>query len=74
MRSEVCGLSLDVNNLRTETYGESRIPDTRVPGRGLDAVEGAPQVGTVEEDAQRRDFTINALSPRWNRKTNRSLF
>jgi tRNA nucleotidyltransferase/poly(A) polymerase len=41
-------LSVDVANLRTESYAEnSRIPDTLI--------------GTVSEDAFRRDLTINAL-------------
>mmetsp|Transcript_128337 Transcript_128337/g.411282 ORF Transcript_128337/g.411282 Transcript_128337/m.411282 type:complete len:520 (-) Transcript_128337:151-1710(-) len=44
----VCGLSLDVNHLRTETYtAESRIPQV--------------SIGTASEDAHRRDFTINSL-------------
>jgi len=42
------GLSLDVNNLRTETYTE----DSRIP---------VTAIGTPAEDAQRRDFTTNAL-------------
>merc|ERR1719361_71897 len=42
------GLSLDVNNLRTETYTE----DSRIP---------ATSIGTPREDAERRDFTVNAL-------------
>jgi tRNA nucleotidyltransferase/poly(A) polymerase len=41
------GLKVDFVNLRTETYGE-----TRVPTMGM---------GTPEVDAQRRDLTINAL-------------
>lgn len=44
----VCGLSLDVNHLRTETYTE----DSRIP---------QVSIGTAEEDAYRRDFTCNAL-------------
>jgi len=42
------GLSLDVNNLRTETYTE----DSRIP---------VTSIGTPAEDSQRRDFTVNAL-------------
>jgi tRNA nucleotidyltransferase/poly(A) polymerase len=42
------GISLDVNNLRTETYAaDSRIPQV--------------SIGTASEDAHRRDFTINSL-------------
>ena len=41
------GLPIDFVNLRTETYADSRIPEM--------------QMGTPEEDAQRRDLTINAL-------------
>ena len=42
------GLSLDLVNLRSETYTQaSRIP--RV------------EIGTPQQDAERRDFTINAL-------------
>lgn len=44
----VYGRAIDVNALRTEVYkGDSRIPVVRV--------------GTPEEDALRRDFTLNAL-------------
>jgi tRNA nucleotidyltransferase/poly(A) polymerase len=44
----ISGISLDVNNLRTETYTvESRIPKV--------------SIGTACEDAHRRDFTINSL-------------
>ena len=44
----LCGLELEVTNLRTETYAEtSRIPEI--------------EVGTAEEDAYRRDLTINSL-------------
>lgn len=42
------GLDLDVNNLRTETYTQ----DSRIP---------VTTIGTPTEDAQRRDFTVNAL-------------
>lgn len=41
------GLPIDFVNLRTETYTESRIP--------------MMEMGTPEEDAMRRDLTINAL-------------
>lgn len=41
------GLPIDFVNLRTETYTESRIP--------------VMEMGTPEEDAMRRDLTINAL-------------
>jgi len=41
------GLPIDFVNLRTETYADSRIPQM--------------QMGTPEEDAKRRDLTINAL-------------
>lgn len=41
------GLPIDFVNLRTETYTDSRIPQM--------------QMGTPEEDAKRRDLTINAL-------------
>ncbi|EER08907.1 conserved hypothetical protein [Perkinsus marinus ATCC 50983] len=44
----VFDISLDVNNLRTETY----TLDSRIPVVAL---------GTPQEDASRRDFTINAL-------------
>eukprot|EP00472_Partenskyella_glossopodia_P011563 CAMPEP_0197530558 /NCGR_PEP_ID=MMETSP1318-20131121/32214_1 /TAXON_ID=552666 /ORGANISM="Partenskyella glossopodia, Strain RCC365" /LENGTH=589 /DNA_ID=CAMNT_0043086449 /DNA_START=108 /DNA_END=1880 /DNA_ORIENTATION=+ len=44
----IFGVHIDVNNLRSEEYAESsRIPTTRL--------------GTAEEDASRRDFTVNAL-------------
>jgi tRNA nucleotidyltransferase/poly(A) polymerase len=43
----VYGLHIDMTNLRTETYTDTRIPDMRM--------------GTAPEDASRRDFTINAL-------------
>lgn len=41
------GLPIDFVNLRTETYATSRIPTM--------------EMGTPEEDAQRRDLTINSL-------------
>ena len=41
------GLPIDFVNLRTETYADSRIPQVGV--------------GTPEEDAKRRDLTINSL-------------
>jgi len=41
------GLPIDFVNLRTETYANSRIPTMAM--------------GTAEEDAQRRDLTINSL-------------
>jgi tRNA nucleotidyltransferase/poly(A) polymerase len=41
------GLPIDFVNLRTETYTDTRIPEM--------------QMGTAEEDASRRDLTINAL-------------
>ena len=45
---KVLGYDLDIVNLRTETYSDaSRIPEIRV--------------GTPLEDAQRRDFTVNAM-------------
>lgn len=47
------GLPIDFVNLRTETYSDSRIPEM--------------QMGTAEEDASRRDLTINALF--WNINT-----
>ncbi|KAJ1463224.1 hypothetical protein M885DRAFT_430467 [Pelagophyceae sp. CCMP2097] len=44
----ICGLEVDIVNLRCETYAdESRIPTM--------------EFGTPEQDALRRDFTINAL-------------
>eukprot|EP00193_Tetraselmis_chui_P001735 CAMPEP_0177751190 /NCGR_PEP_ID=MMETSP0491_2-20121128/238_1 /TAXON_ID=63592 /ORGANISM="Tetraselmis chuii, Strain PLY429" /LENGTH=476 /DNA_ID=CAMNT_0019266279 /DNA_START=316 /DNA_END=1742 /DNA_ORIENTATION=+ len=47
-RMKVCGVWLDLVNLRSETYAEgSRIPEM--------------QFGTPEQDAFRRDFTVNAL-------------
>jgi tRNA nucleotidyltransferase (CCA-adding enzyme) len=44
---EVMGFSIDCVHLRKETYTESRIPTV--------------EPGTPEEDARRRDLTINAL-------------
>lgn len=45
---KVAGLDLDFVNLRSETYTEhSRIPQI--------------DIGTPEQDALRRDFTINSL-------------
>lgn len=44
---EIEGLSIDFVNLRKETYTDSRVPTI--------------EFGTIEEDAQRRDLTINAL-------------
>lgn len=41
------GLPIDFVNLRTETYTDSRIPTM--------------EMGTAEEDAQRRDLTINSI-------------
>jgi len=42
------GQSIDLVNLRKETYNEtSRVPEV--------------VLGTPEEDAQRRDLTVNAL-------------
>eukprot|EP01039_Chlorochromonas_danica_P000361 gene361-390_t len=43
----VLGFDIDCVNLRAESYADSRIPEIRI--------------GTAEEDALRRDFTINAL-------------
>ena len=44
---KVGSLELDLVNLRSETYADSRIPTSTF--------------GTPEEDALRRDFTINSL-------------
>ncbi|KAK9804964.1 hypothetical protein WJX73_004680 [Symbiochloris irregularis] len=46
-RMKVGSLELDLVNLRSETYTDSRIP--------------TQAFGTPEEDALRRDFTINSL-------------
>lgn len=43
----VMGFEIDCVNLRAETYADTRIPEIRI--------------GTPEEDALRRDFTINSL-------------
>lgn len=44
----ILGVDIDANNLRSEVYtGDSRIPEV--------------QRATAQEDAMRRDFTINAL-------------
>ena len=43
----VDGLELDLVNLRSETYTDSRIPEMTF--------------GTPQQDAERRDFTINSL-------------
>ncbi|CAD7956590.1 unnamed protein product [Amoebophrya sp. A25] len=45
----ICGVSIDVTNLRTEVYAEE---SGRIP---------VVQVGTADEDAHRRDLTINSL-------------
>jgi len=44
---EIFGRKIDFINLRTESYGDSRVPEM--------------QFGTPEVDAQRRDLTINAM-------------
>lgn len=44
---EMHGLSIDFANLRSETYGDSRVPQI--------------EIGTPLTDAQRRDLTINAI-------------
>jgi len=44
---EINGLCIDFVNFRKETYTDSRIP--------------VIELGTIEEDASRRDLTINAL-------------
>lgn len=44
---EVYGNKIDFVNLRSETYGDTRVPEMRM--------------GTPEEDALRRDLTINSL-------------
>lgn len=43
----IYGMHIDFVNLRKETYADSRIPSI--------------EIGTPEEDAKRRDLTINAL-------------
>ena len=45
--AKINGFDIDFVNLRSETYSDTRIPEIRV--------------GTPQEDAMRRDFTINAL-------------
>lgn len=68
----VCDMAIDFVNLRSERYAEgSRIPTvvrgwrrTCCAGAALpsQALAPAPQeIGTPEEDASRRDLTINAL-------------
>jgi tRNA nucleotidyltransferase/poly(A) polymerase len=44
---KIFGIPIDFVQLRSETYGDSRIPTVTI--------------GTPEEDAERRDLTINAL-------------
>lgn len=44
---EIMGQKVDFVNLRSETYGDSRVPTM--------------EMGTPEEDASRRDLTINSL-------------
>ncbi|KAK9834819.1 hypothetical protein WJX81_001018 [Elliptochloris bilobata] len=46
-RMKLAGLEIDLVNLRSESYADSRIPTM--------------EVGTPKEDALRRDFTINSL-------------
>ena len=41
------GLELDLVNLRSETYADTRIPEM--------------SFGTPTQDAERRDFTVNSL-------------
>ena len=45
--THINGIAIDFLHLRSESYGDSRIPEVKR--------------GTVEEDALRRDFTVNAL-------------
>ncbi|MES1915585.1 MAG: hypothetical protein MHM6MM_007509 [Cercozoa sp. M6MM] len=45
---KVFGIEVDANNLRTEVYHE----DSRIP---------VAEFGTAHEDAERRDFTVNAM-------------
>lgn len=47
MTTNLFGLDVDFVNLRSESYGDSRIPEM--------------EFGSPEVDAQRRDLTINAL-------------
>ena len=44
---EIWGRKIDFVNLRSEKYGDSRIPEV--------------SIGTPEQDAQRRDLTVNSL-------------
>lgn len=44
---KICGQKVDLVNLRSDAYGDTRIPTV--------------QMGTPEEDAHRRDLTINSL-------------
>ena len=46
----LCGVEVDFVNLRSESYAEAG--DTRIPTMTF---------GTPEQDASRRDFTLNAL-------------
>ncbi|MCX6848310.1 MAG: HD domain-containing protein, partial [Verrucomicrobia bacterium] len=46
-KARILDMEVDFVNLRSETYAESRVPTI--------------QMGTPEEDARRRDLTINAL-------------
>lgn len=52
----VLGFEVDFVNLRAEEYTDSRIPVMRI--------------GTAEEDALRRDLTINALFYNINERSN----
>eukprot|EP01040_Poterioochromonas_malhamensis_P010904 gene10904-11884_t len=52
---KVLGIEIDFVHLRTETYTETRIPQI--------------QTGTAQEDAMRRDFTINSLFFNINSRT-----
>lgn len=47
VRIKMCGFEVDFANLRSETYGDTRVPQI--------------EIGTPLTDAQRRDLTINAL-------------
>lgn len=44
---EICGRKIDFINLRSETYGDTRVPEMRF--------------GDPKTDAERRDLTVNAL-------------
>lgn len=46
-RMRLDDLELDLVNLRSETYADSRIPEMAF--------------GTPHQDAERRDFTVNSL-------------